>query len=67
MYRNLCNMIRNPKILRSKVFQTIFIGLFVGGLFFDIGTREYTNRQVFTTLIGFLFFSTINALFGTLM
>jgi hypothetical protein len=36
IHRNFLNTTRNPMLLRSKVFQTIFLSIFVGGIYFDI-------------------------------
>lgn len=67
IHRNLLNTARNPMLLRSKVFQTIFLSLFVGGIYFDIGKNgPYTNQQVWNTLTGFLFFMTISSLMTAL-
>lgn len=64
--RNILNIVRNPMLLRSKVFQGIFISLFIGGLFFGIGKTDYTNRHLWTSITGFLFFMTISSLMSTL-
>jgi hypothetical protein len=36
-HRNVLNTIRNPMLLKAKIFQTIFMALFVGGIYFYIG------------------------------
>ncbi len=66
IYRNFLNIIRNPMLFKSKLFQTIFMALFVGGLFFDIGTHDYIIKSFWNSITGFLFFLTIYALFNTL-
>lgn len=66
VHRSLLNTIRNPMLLKSKFFQSIFTALFIGGLFFGIGTNDYTNKQYWSSITGFLFFSTINSLIMTL-
>jgi ABC-type multidrug transport system permease subunit len=53
-------------LIKSKLSQTIFMGLFIGGLFFDIGTNDYTNINYWQSITGFLFFLTINAFFMAL-
>lgn len=53
-------------LLRSKVFQGIFISLFIGGLFFDIGESDYTKRNMWNSITGFLFFITISGLMSFL-
>jgi hypothetical protein len=60
LYRNVLNAIRNPMLLKSKIFQGIFIALFVGGMYFDIGTKDYTDKTAFYAVAGFLFFITIS-------
>ena len=47
-------------LFRSKFFQGIFIALFIGGMYFDIGTKDYTVKSVWYALTGFLFFITIS-------
>lgn len=64
--RNFLNSIRNPMLIRSKIFQGIFMGLFVGGLFFDIGTHDYMIRPYWMSITGFMFFICILALMGAL-
>ena len=53
-------------LLKSKIFQGIFLSIYSGGIFFDIGTRDYSNRSVWSSITGFLFFMTISALMSTL-
>ena len=48
---------------RSKIFQGIFMALYIGGLFFDIGTLDYKVKTIWLSITGFLFFITI---FGTM-
>jgi hypothetical protein len=42
LYRNILNTIRNPMLLKSKIFQGIFLALYTGGIFYNIGNRDYT-------------------------
>lgn len=65
-YRSVLNTIRNPMLLKAKVFQSIFMALLVGGIFFDIGTQDYTQKSYWQAITGFLFFLTIYSLFMTL-
>jgi len=62
IFRSLINTLRNPILLRSKILQSIFMALFVGGLFFDIGTKDYTQSTYWQSITGFLFFLTMNSL-----
>jgi len=41
----MINTIRNPRLVRVKLMQAIFMALFIGGMFFDIGTKSYTEPQ----------------------
>ena len=41
--KDVINVLRNPLILQAKVFQSIFMGLFVGGVYFALDQRnQYT-------------------------
>jgi len=64
--RAFFNTVRNPMLMRSKVIQGIFMGLFIGGLFFDIGTKDYILRSNWMSISGFLFFICIMALMGAM-
>lgn len=66
VHRSTINTIRNPMLLRAKVFQSIFMALIIGGIFFDAGTKDYTQMTSWQTITGFLFFMTINSLMMTL-
>jgi hypothetical protein len=67
IHRNFLNTTRNPMLLRSKVFQTIFLSIFVGGIYFDIRSNgPYTDKQVWNTLTGFMFFQTITGMMTAL-
>ena len=55
IYRNILNSKRNPLLLQSKVLQGIFISLFVGGIYFDIGEQNYMDQKYWVPLQGFLF------------
>lgn len=66
LHRSTINTIRNPMLFRAKIFQSIFMALFVGGLFFDIGLKDYTQRTNWQSITGFLFFLTINSMMMTL-
>ena len=58
--RDVINILRNPIILRARIIQTIFLGIFIGGLFFNAG-RDYTGQESQNdansrALLGCLFF-----------
>ena len=42
IWRSLVNTYRNPMLIQAKVFQAIFMALFMGGIFFYIGNKNYT-------------------------
>jgi hypothetical protein len=46
-------------ILKVRIFQTIFMAIFTGGLYFNAGRYDYADSLRWNTIIGFLFFSTI--------
>jgi hypothetical protein len=53
-------------LIKSKIFQGIFLSLFIGGLYFNIGTRDYTNIQNWYSITGFLFFMCISGIMSAL-
>lgn len=66
IHRSTINTLRNPMLFKAKVLQSMFMALFIGGLFFDIGTKDYTQRINWQSITGFLFFMTINSMMMTL-
>jgi hypothetical protein len=46
-------------LLKSRVFQGLFLGLYVGGLYFDLGERDYTQNISWFAVTGFFFFHNI--------
>ena len=62
VWRDLLNTVRNPMVVKSRVFSSIIMGLFVGGVFWQMGHNYISpiNPNVrtvdFMTLTGFLFF-----------
>lgn len=66
VHRAFLNTVRNPMLVRSKIIQGIFMSLFIGGLFFDIGTRDYEVRSFWISITGFMFFINIFALMGAI-
>lgn len=62
MKRDFLNTVRNPMVVKSRIMMSIILGLFVGGVYWKIGS-DYVNptnpnvRTVdFMTLTGLLFF-----------
>lgn len=62
IHRSVVNVVRNPMLIRAKLAQAIFMALFTGGIFFDIGTKDYTTRINWQSITGYLFFLTITSL-----
>lgn len=65
-HRSVVNTIRNPMLFKAKILQSIFMALFVGGLYFNIGKKDYTQMTSWQSITGFLFFLTINSMMMTL-
>ena len=60
MHRNILNTVRNPLLLKAKLSQSIFIALFLGGIYFGAAERDLTVTDQFNTVAGFMFFLAIN-------
>ena len=70
--RDFLNTVRNPMVVKSRLFSSIVMGLFVGGVFWQMG-HDYISpinpnvRTVdFMTLTGFLFFSCMTGFMSSL-
>jgi hypothetical protein len=46
-------------LIKSKIIQGIFVSLFIGGIYFNMGNKNYSDPNVFNTIKGFLFADTI--------
>jgi hypothetical protein len=53
-------------IVKSKIFQGIFLGIYVGGLYFSAGRQSYTDIIPWATITGFLFFINISSMMSQL-
>lgn len=42
-------------LIRAKLFQAIFMALYIGGIYFDAGTKDYTRRTSWQSVTGYLF------------
>ena len=49
-------------LLKSRLFQSIFVGIFVGGLYFDAGTKDYTQKVFWNSITGLMFFMSLTML-----
>jgi len=64
--RDWVNAVRNPLIIKSRVFQTIFLAIYTGGLFFYHGKGDYTDQVNWAGISGFFFFLCITSLMASL-
>ena len=60
--RDFINITRNPMLFKSRLIQSIVTGIYIGGVFFDAGRRDYTPQTYWFAIIGFFFFLSISAL-----
>lgn len=67
IYRSFLNTMRNPNLFRAKIFKSIFIALFIGGVFFGLGDKDYNDRSNWHSITGFVFFLTFYCLVLTLL
>ena len=67
LQRDLLNLLRNPMILKARVVQMIFIAVLLGGLYWKIGTRDYTNLTYWNAITGCFFFATMDIFFQSTM
>ena len=66
LLRDLLNVWRNPLLVKSRIIQSLFLGIYVGGLFFDLGTKNYKEIMIWYSITGFLFFLNITMLMQAL-
>ncbi len=50
-----------------KIINFIFMAIMIGGLYFDIGTQDYTKQTYWRSITGCLFFLTIGTMMRTLL
>ena len=53
-------------LIKGFFFQAIFLGLYVGGLYFDLGNKDYTVTSNWYSIAGFFFFINISFLMAFL-
>lgn len=61
--RELRNVYRNPLILRTKLFQTLFLAAFIALVFWNTGASSVP--ALYQNIAGVLFFLIINAFFSS--
>lgn len=64
--RDVLKTFRNPLLFKARIIQYIFLGLYLGGLFFDAGDRSYTSTLGWSAIIGLLFELSINSMMSFL-
>lgn len=60
--RDVKDVLRNPLLIKSRFFQTVFLSIYVGGIYCRFGA-DYTNNITWQAVVGFLFFLTISSVF----
>lgn len=58
--------IREPAVFKARIFSNIFIGLLLGGLFYDLGNDEDGVTQRISLLFFVVSFITVPTIMGTL-
>lgn len=61
----MINLKRDKLAVRGRLAMTIFMGLFMGGVYFDVGRAEKTYVSM-QSLIGVLFFLVMSNFMGAL-
>ena len=57
--RDFKNVIRNPLLIKSRIFQTIFISIYIAGAYYKF-SGDYTNQISWHKYTGFFFFMSIS-------
>ena len=47
---------RNPLVVKSRLIQAVFTGIYMGGLWFRVGDEDYTNPAFMQAITGFIYF-----------
>ena len=53
-------------LFKSRLFQSLVLGIYIGGLYFDNGTQSYINILSWRSLTGLLFFLNISMMMQSL-
>ena len=59
--KDALNTLRNPMLLKLRIMSTIFMSLYVSGLYYYF-SHDYTQRDNWRKLTGFFFFMTISTM-----
>ena len=65
--RDLVNIIRNPIVMQSRIFQVIFISIYTGGLYFNAGRGNYADTIQWSAIAGYLFFVSMDLFMQAMM
>lgn len=63
LFRDMRNVFRNPMILKTKLFQTLFMAVFIALVFLNTGSQS--PPALFQNLSGVMFFLGVNAFFSS--
>jgi hypothetical protein len=55
VHRNSLNSLRNPMLSQTKIIQGVFLSLFFGGMYFNLGQNSYLDFAKFTYVAGLMF------------
>lgn len=65
--RDSINNIRNPMLIKSRLIQVIYLTVYIGGLFFNAGKKDYMDPINWNTISGYLFFISLDILIQAMM
>jgi hypothetical protein len=54
--RDVKNIIRNPLVMQSRIFQVNFLAIYTAGLYFGAGRQDYNDVINWYAIVGYLFF-----------
>jgi len=63
LMRDVRNVVRNPMIVRTKLFQTVFLAVFIAAAFWN--TKFSPPPKLYQNISGVLFFLVTNAFFAS--
>ena len=55
-------MTKHPLMVRGRVIQTFILSIYVGGLVFSAGRKDYTVYENWKAIGGFMFFSAMSSM-----
>lgn len=54
-------------LVKSRFIQIIYLTIYIGGLYFNTGRKDYTDPINWTTISGYFFFISLDILFQAMM